>query len=38
MSISVLILTHNEAINLSDCLSSVAFSDDVVILDSLSIE
>ena len=34
MNISVLILTCNEAINLPDCLSSVAFSDDVVVLDS----
>jgi glycosyltransferase involved in cell wall biosynthesis len=34
MNISVLILTYDEAINLSDCLSSVAFSDDVVVLDS----
>ena len=36
MNISVLILTYNEALNLPNCLSSVAFSDDVVILDSLS--
>jgi glycosyltransferase involved in cell wall biosynthesis len=34
MNISVLILTYNEAINLPDCLASVAFSDDVVVLDS----
>lgn len=34
MNISVLILTHNEAVNLPDCLKSVAFSDDIVILDS----
>jgi glycosyltransferase involved in cell wall biosynthesis len=34
MNISVLILTYDEAINLPDCLSSVAFSDDVVVLDS----
>lgn len=34
MNISILILTYDEAINLPDCLSSVAFSDDVVVLDS----
>lgn len=36
MNISVLILTYNEAINLSDCIRSVSFSDDVVVLDSFS--
>ena len=36
MNISVLILTYDEAINLPDCLRSVAFSDDVVVLDSRS--
>ena len=34
MNISVLILTYNEAINLPDCLGSLEFSDDVVVLDS----
>src|SRR5262245_22406472 len=34
--ISVLILTLNEEENLPDCLSSVAWSDDVLVLDSLS--
>ena len=34
MNVSVLILTCDEAINLPDCLSSIAFSDDVVVLDS----
>ena len=34
MNISVLILTYDEAINLPDCLSSVSFADDVVVLDS----
>jgi glycosyltransferase involved in cell wall biosynthesis len=34
MSISVLILTKNEAANLPRCLESVAWSDDVVVLDS----
>ena len=36
MSISVLILTKNEAANLPRCLESVAWSDDVVVLDSES--
>lgn len=34
MSISVLILTKNEAENLPRCLESVAWSDDIVLLDS----
>ncbi|MCP5534614.1 MAG: glycosyltransferase family 2 protein [Akkermansiaceae bacterium] len=34
MNISVLILTYNESANLEDCLRSVCFSDDVVVLDS----
>ena len=34
MLVSVLILTHNEAINIDDCLASVAFSDDLLVLDS----
>lgn len=36
MSISVLILTLDEEVNLSGCLDSVAWSDDVVVLDSFS--
>lgn len=36
MAISVLILTLDEEVNLGDCLDSVAWSDDVVVLDSLS--
>ena len=36
MSISILILTYNEEVNLGDCLKSVRFSDDVVVLDSFS--
>jgi glycosyltransferase involved in cell wall biosynthesis len=36
MSISVLILTRNEEKNLPRCLESVAWSDDVVVFDSLS--
>ena len=36
MSISVLILTYNEAVNIADCLRSVDWSGDVVVLDSVS--
>ena len=36
MSISVLILTLNEEVNIGACLDSVSWSDDVVVLDSLS--
>ena len=36
MSISVLILTLDEEINIAGCLESVAWSDDVVVLDSFS--
>lgn len=36
MNVSVIILTYNEAINLPDCLASVPFSNDVVVLDSHS--
>lgn len=36
MSISVLILTLNEEANLPDCLESVKWSDDIVVLDSFS--
>lgn len=36
MSISVIILTLNEETNLPACLASVAWSDDVVVLDSFS--
>jgi glycosyltransferase involved in cell wall biosynthesis len=36
MSISILILTLDEEINLAGCLESVSWSDDVVVLDSLS--
>ena len=35
-SISVLILTKNEQLDLLDCLESVAWSDDVHVLDSES--
>lgn len=36
MTVSILILTLNEDINIEDCLDSVAWSDDVIVLDSLS--
>ena len=36
MPVSVLLLTLNEEINISDCLSSVSWSDDIVVLDSYS--
>ena len=34
MSLSVIIITHNEAGNIADCLASVAFADEIVVLDS----
>ena len=36
MSLSILILTLNEERNLADCLQSVKWSDDIVVLDSFS--
>lgn len=36
MSVSILILTLNEEANLPDCLQSVKWSDDIVVLDSFS--
>ncbi len=36
MTISVLILTLNEEVNLPDCLESTAWSDDIVVFDSYS--
>lgn len=36
MSVSALILTLNEEINIGDCLESLSWCDDVVVLDSLS--
>lgn len=36
MTISVLILTLNEEVNIGACLASVAWSDDIVVLDSFS--
>lgn len=38
MSISVLILTQDEEINIGDCLDSVSWADDIVVLDSGSID
>ncbi len=36
MSVSVLVLTLNEEINIDACLASLSWSDDIVVLDSLS--
>jgi glycosyltransferase involved in cell wall biosynthesis len=36
MSVSVLVLTLNEETNIADCLTSLAWSDDIVVLDSVS--
>lgn len=36
MAFSVLVLTYNEEINIAECLKSVAWADDVVVLDSFS--
>lgn len=38
MSVSVLILTLNEELNLQDCLESVSWSDDIVVFDSFSVD
>ena len=38
MKISILILTYNEAVNLEGCLDSVSSSDDIVVLDSGSMD
>jgi glycosyltransferase involved in cell wall biosynthesis len=38
MSVSVLILTLNEEINLAACLESLSWSNDIVVLDSLSVD
>ena len=35
-AVSVLILTLNEEINLADCIDSCAWSDDIVVFDSMS--
>jgi len=36
MSISVLIITHNEATNISSCIQSLDWTDDIIVLDSYS--
>jgi glycosyltransferase involved in cell wall biosynthesis len=36
MSLSVVIITHNEENNIQACLESVSFADEVIVLDSLS--
>jgi glycosyltransferase involved in cell wall biosynthesis len=36
VSVSILILTYNEEVNIGHCLDSVAWSDDIVVLDSHS--
>ena len=36
MSVSVLVLTLNEEVNLPGCLESLTWSDDIVVFDSLS--
>lgn len=36
MSVSILILTLNEEINIAGCIQSLSWSDDIVVLDSLS--
>lgn len=38
MTFSILILTYNEEINIAECLDSVSWADDVVVLDSLSLD
>jgi len=38
MSVSVMILTYNEEINLPMCLASLKWSDDIVVVDSYSID
>ena len=34
VSLSVIIITHNEAGNIADCLAGVSFADEIVVLDS----
>ena len=38
MSVSVLILTLNEESNIGACLDTLGWSDDVVVLDSMSVD
>jgi glycosyltransferase involved in cell wall biosynthesis len=37
-ALSVIVITRNEAHNIRDCLASVAFADDIVVLDSGSVD
>jgi glycosyltransferase involved in cell wall biosynthesis len=34
MKLSVIVITRNEAANIADCLDSVAFADEIIVLDS----
>lgn len=34
MSLSAIVITHNEAANIADCLKNVAFADEIVVVDS----
>ena len=36
MGLSVILITKNEELNLKDCLDSVSFADEIIILDSQS--
>ena len=36
MNISVIIITHNEERNIAECLQSVAWSNDIVVVDAQS--
>jgi glycosyltransferase involved in cell wall biosynthesis len=36
MSLSVIVITHNECANIADCLSSLRFADEVIVLDNAS--
>ena len=38
MGLSVIVITHNELANISDCLSSLSFADEVIVLDNASID
>ena len=34
LGLSVIVITKNEAANIADCLASVAFADEIIVLDS----
>ena len=36
MKISVVIITHNEEANIRRCLESIAFADEIIVIDSFS--